>query len=367
MAAQNQDFAIEPAIAEKFISQYTLNSLSAHENVAQVNIKGLKEHEGEKVATIDIGADKYLVTVIAIIAAGPKQIEPVEIHFLKDGNILETLADLLSKHMQKHAIQRIAVSSHGEIQNNLFLQHGPPALLEELANAKTSNDLGLFLRSKLGQNLGFSMYNDAVSGGAFGFFMNHLLKPDTKHLIYFIVGGGIGGCYVNEHGQISSAEPGHIAWIPYPDDPQADRCPQAGAPFCAEVYGKGPYLETKLATKYLGQEVPGREMDRRLEAGDETVKSVYVHGARNAAHVLLGLLNGFGLFDKEKLAHTAVVTHGGVPDNVHIYNPLLEQFVMQYLQHKFGSLPSIPITSSQDLQKDLGENTGALGAALLAF
>lgn len=369
MAADTDtSFLIKDAnITEQFLDQYTFQSISAVANAARVNLDTLKQHTDEKVIAIDIGADKYLITLIQVSASGPVQISPVSINFLRDGNILETLARIVVQYQSEHATKRIAVSSHGEIINHKYIKHGPPTLVKELETAGFPNDLGGYLQSKAGPDTTFTMYNDAVSGGSFAYFMNHLFKPDTEHLIYFIVGGGVNGCYVDKDGNIAAAEAGHLAWVPFPDDPQAEKCAQAGAPYCVEVYSRGPYLETKLAQKYLGEEVPGREMDRRLEAGDEAIAQVYAHGARNAAHTILGILKAFDLLNKEKLTKTAIVTHGGVPDNVDIYNPLLQQFIMEYLEKTFGSLPRIPITASCELRKNLGDNTGALGAALLAF
>lgn len=362
-------FDVQPdhRITEQFIAQWSSPEVfRLQSNVAKVNANVLSNKD-EDLIIMDIGADKIFVAPAHVGDSEVKQSAAATISFLKDGQILENLSKKTQALIKAKKISRIACSAHGQIQNHKWVDHCAPEIAQELTAAGFQNDIGGYLIKASNYNYPFTMYNDAVSGGAFAFHTTRRLFPNCTNFIYFIVGGGVGGCYIDEVGNISAAEPGHVEWLPYPDDPKPEPCPQAGPKFCGEVYSKGPYIEKELALKYFGREIPGRELNTMLQDGDKIAEKVYQHGARNVANVLLGMLAGFNLMDNIKLANTIIVTHGGVADNVAPYNTMVQHYIMDFLKTKFSGLENIPIIATKELLAGRGDNAGALGAAFLAY
>lgn len=362
-------FTIEPnhAITEQFIAQWSSPEVfTLQANVAKVNANVLSNKE-EDIIIMDIGADKMFLAPAHVADSDVKQTAPAKVSFLKEGHVLDTLGKSVQDLLKAKKISRIACSAHGQIQNHKWVDHCAPEIAQELTNAGFVNDIGGYLMKVASANYPFTMYNDAASGGSFAYHTTRRLFPTCTNFIYFIVGGGVGGCYIDEVGNISAAEPGHVQWVPYQDDPKPAPCPQAGPQYCGEVYSKGPYIEKELAVKYFGRDIPGRELNVMIQDGDKIAQKVYEHAARNAANVLLGVLTGFSLMDKNKLANTIIVTHGGVADNVAPYNTMVQYYVMDFLKTKFGKIENIPIIATKELLAGRGDNAGALGAAFLAY
>lgn len=358
---------VDHTITDRFIVQWQTDAFIRQPNAAHIHLHRLTTVEGHSLAIIDIGAEKIFIAPATVTNGTILQTAEGQITYIKNGNILATMAQIITSLQKTSQIRQIAISSHGLIKNHRYVDHTTPALAAELKEAGFENDIGGFLQDQSGLQMQPTMYNDAVSGGAFAFGAIAKEFTSQKHLVYVIVGGGVGGCYIDPEGNISAAEPGHVAWIAYPDDPQAQPCPQAGPKFCGEVYAKGPYIETALANKYLSKEIPGPQLDQLLEAGNNEARMVYQHAARNIGNILLGLFVGFSIMDEETLKDTIVITHGGVPDNVDLYNTFAQEYVMNYLREKFDTLPVIPFIQSKKLLAGKGQNAGALGAGLLAF
>lgn len=358
---------LDISLTDQFIQQYNFSSLGVQENVCHINIVQALSHIGEEMIVIDIGADKVFIALVTIESNGPKQTSGTKLQHFSQGPILPFIVSSIKQLTDGKKIMKIGISAHGQIVNHKHVKHIAPELGEELRQAGYENFLCGYIRHMVGIRHVCTMFNDAVSGGAFAFGINRKIRPETEHVVYFIVGGGVGGCYIDEGGNVSSAEPGHINWLPYSDDPQPEACQQAGAKYCAEVYSKGPYLETKLSQKYIGKEIPGPEINGLLEKGDENARLVYEHGSRNAASVVLGILHAFHLLSEEKMLTTTIVTHGGVADNVLSYNDMLKAHLLRYIKTKFQNVNDIPVISSKQLLAGLGDNAGALGAAILAF
>lgn len=359
---------IEHSITDTFVAQWLTDAFIKQPNIAKVSLDNLASNEDEELAILDIGAEKVFIAKGKVQGGTVVQNGSNTILYLRDENVLEHIVKAIADLNTETTLQRIGISSHGLIENHKYIDHAAPQIAKELEAAGFTNDLGGYLQKRLGISYLPTMYNDAVSGSAFAYGAVTQKLPDSNHLIYLIVGGGVGGAYVSKDGTISGAEPGHVTWVPYPDDPKPNPCPQAGPKYCGEVYAKGPYIEKELSKKYLGKEIPGPKLDELLEAGDEKAEMVYNHAARNVANILIGIMNGFDLLVKEKLQSTVIVSHGGVPDNVAQYNAIAQSFMMDYLQTKFGSdLNAIPIVPTKQLLEGKGDNAGALGAGLLAF
>lgn len=364
---EESGIAIDHTILEKYINQNTTQVLSVQADIAQVHMESVLKHQNEHIILLDIGADKALVTHGMVDNEGVRQLGKSYIQHYTDGQILPFIVDNMPKLFGEGKIKTVSVSSHGKIVNHKYLADIVPQLDKELSTENFTNDMCGFLNSKVTVEKYPSMFNDAVCGGAFSFGRIKNIYPDKKHIIYLIIGGGTGGCYIDENGLISASEPGHITWIPYADDPQSQPCLQEGPKFCAETHTRGLYLETVLAKKYLGTGMPGRDMNDMLSADNPSVWRVYLHGARNAASVVSGLFFGFWLLNEKRLSETIVVTQGGVADNVKPYNSMIQLYLMEYLHTKFPNLKPIPVIATSDLLQGTGDNAGAIGAGLLAF
>lgn len=302
-----------------------------------------------KVLTVDIGGTA--IKAILVKTNQGKITEKVVAEEPKKG-IGENYFDFL-KRISEERYDQIGISTAGKVRANK---------LEE-----SENFSGLV--KDLKQNGGFEaifgprvfVVNDAVAAALGGSWLVSTHKSKKGEIILMINGGGIGGAYIDQHGQVWANEPGHTPLV----DPSLNfnkvttACNfQGRQKTCIERVGSMAAIEAQWEA-ITGEIKTGKQIAEMMYGGDPIALQLISQSALITATAIEGLRRTHGIDP----ANLALVGHGGAFK--------IEGFAYRVIQilsiHLFNEKilkPTIPLLVPKHHGVD---NLGAIGVSLGAI
>src|SRR5699024_48303 len=158
-----------------------------------------------------------------------------------------------------------------------------------------------------------------VNGSAYGEYM---FREDTKDLVYYTIGTGIGGGAIsNGHiiEGVTHPEMGHVPVRKHPDDVFAGICPNHGD--CLEGLASGPAIEARLGVN--SKDIPASDPYWDIQAY-YIAQSAFNTSLFFSPEVIIyggGVMKVEGLQDKVREQFEAI-------NNGYIDTPLLEEYIV---------------------------------------